>query len=122
MTTTTQDGAELASELLRRLGETVGEQAKVSAVFGDPVERDGITVIPVARVRSAFGGGGGTGPEAGEASGAGGGGGTSVSPIGYIEVYDGAARFKRILGPADLLALFAGAALATLAIRRLLAG
>ncbi|MFN8186227.1 MAG: spore germination protein GerW family protein [Gaiellales bacterium] len=122
MTTMTQDGAELASELLRRLGQTVGDQAKVSAVFGDPVERDGITVIPVARARSVFGGGGGAGPRAGEASGAGGGGGVAVSPIGYIEVRAGTARFRRILGPSDVLTMFAGAALATLAIRRLLAG
>jgi len=120
--TTTQDGTALADELLRRIGETVGDHATVSTIFGDPVEREGITVIPVARARFGFGGGGGAGAGAGEGSGGGGGGGVSVTPVGYIEVRDGTARFKRILGPSDLLALFAGASLAALAVRRLLAG
>lgn len=120
MTTTTQDGAAIADELLRRIGETVGDQARVSAVFGDSVERDGITIIPVARARFAFGGGGGTGANTGDGSGAGGGGGAVVSPVGYIEVHDGSARFKRIPSPTDLLALVAAVSLATLAARRLL--
>lgn len=120
MTTTTQDGAAIADELLRRIGETVGDQARVSAVFGDSVERDGITIIPVARARFAFGGGGGTGANTGDGSGAGGGGGAVVSPVGYIEVHDGSARFKRIPSPTDLLALVAAVSLATLAARRVL--
>src|SRR5260221_14178155 len=32
---------------LERLANRVGINSKVSTVFGDPVERDGITVIPV---------------------------------------------------------------------------
>lgn len=120
MTTTTQDGAAIADELLRRIGETIGDQARVSAVFGDSVERDGITIIPVARARFAFGGGGGTGANTGDGSGAGGGGGAVVSPVGYIEVHDGSARFKRIPSPTDLLALVAAVSLATLAARRVL--
>ena len=44
-----------------------------------------------------------------------------MSPVGYIEVRDGNARFKRISSPVDLLALVATAALAALAVRRLLA-
>jgi hypothetical protein len=67
--------------------------------------------------------GGGAGARAGEeCSGGGGGGGVFVSPVGYIEVRDGAAQFKRIASPADLLAVVATAALATLAVKRLLAG
>jgi uncharacterized spore protein YtfJ len=31
----------------------------VKRVFGEPIERDGVTVIPVANVMGAFGGGGG---------------------------------------------------------------
>src|SRR5438067_11422982 len=38
-----QDGSELADALLKRIGETVGDRAKVSTVFGEPVEREGIT-------------------------------------------------------------------------------
>jgi GAF domain-containing protein len=45
-----------------------------------------------------------------------------VSPVGYIEVHDGTADFKRISSPVDLLALVAAAAVAALALKRLLAG
>ena len=72
----------------------------MSTVFGDPVEREGITVIPVAKARFGFGGGGGAGGREGEeGSGGGGGGGALVNPVGYIELHDGAARFKRISSP-----------------------
>ena len=45
-----QSGTTLADELLQRIGQTVGDKANVSTVFGDPVERAGITVIPVIPV------------------------------------------------------------------------
>ena len=120
-TTTTQDGAALADELLQRIGQTVGDRAQVSTVFGEPVQREGITVIPVAKARFVFGGGGGAGAREGEGSGAGGGGGAFVTPVGYIEVRDDSVQFKRISSPADVLALVAAASLAALAVRRLLA-
>jgi uncharacterized spore protein YtfJ len=123
VTMETQEQTALADELLKRIGQTVGDKAKVSTVFGDPVEREGITVIPVAKARFGFGGGGGAGGREGEeGSGGGGGGGAVVSPVGYIELLDGTARFKRIFSPTDLLPLVAAAALTALAIRRLLAG
>lgn len=46
----------------------------VKQVFVDPYEKDGATLVPVARVRGGAGGGGGEGPP-GEGKGAGGGGG-----------------------------------------------
>src|SRR5260370_37784738 len=46
---------------LERLANRVGINSKVSTVFGDPVERDGITVIPVDKVSWGFGGGAGSG-------------------------------------------------------------
>jgi uncharacterized spore protein YtfJ len=122
MGTETQERSQLVDELLERIGQTVGERAKVSTVFGEPVEREGITVIPVAKARFGFGGGGGAGGREGEeGSGGGGGGGVSVSPVGYIEVRAGTAAFRRISNPADLLALVAAASLGALALKRLLA-
>jgi hypothetical protein len=50
----------------------------------------------------------------------GGGGGVAVGPIGYIEVRDRGAEFKRISSPTDTLALVAAASLAALTIKRLL--
>jgi len=113
--------SQLVNELLERIGETVGARAQVSAVFGEPVQRDGLTVIPVAKARFGFGGGGGSGSREGdEGSGGGGGGGAAVSPIGYIEVRDGSAAFKRISTPTDLLALVTAASIAALTVKRLL--
>jgi uncharacterized spore protein YtfJ len=116
-------GAQLVDELLERVGRTVGEKAQVSTVFGDPVEREGITVIPVAKARFGFGGGGGGGgPKGEEGAGGGGGGGGAVTPVGYIEVRAGTAAFRRISNPTDLVAVAVAASLAVLTLRRLLAG
>ena len=111
----------IVDELLERIGQTVGQRAQVSAVFGEPVEREGLTVIPVAKARFGFGGGGGSGgPPGKEGSGGGGGGGAAVTPIGFIEVRAGTAAFRRITTPADWLALVAAGSLAVLGLRRLL--
>ena len=121
MTTETRNGSALAETLVQRIGQTVGERAQAATVFGQPVEREGITVIPVAKARFGFGGGGGGGTRAGaDGSGGGGGGGALVSPVGYIEIHDGAARFRRITRPTDLVPLVLAASLAALALKRLL--
>jgi uncharacterized spore protein YtfJ len=79
-------------------------------------------VIPVAKARFGFGGGGGSGArgERDEGSGGGGGGGAVVSPVGYIEVRDDSAEFKRILTRTDVVALAAAASVAAFALKRLL--
>jgi uncharacterized spore protein YtfJ len=53
----------------------------VKRVFGEPYEKDGVTVIPVARVQGGAGGGGGEGPE-GQGKGSGSGFGMSARPVG----------------------------------------
>lgn len=45
---------------LNQLMQQVRDQVTVSRVFGDPIERDGVTVVPVARVMGGGGGGQGT--------------------------------------------------------------
>jgi len=115
-----QERSQLVNELLERIGETVGRRAQASTVFGEPVEREGVTVVPVAKARFGFGGGGGSGArEEGEGAGGGGGGGVYVSPIGYIEVRDRSSEFKRISTPADLVALVTAASIALFALKRL---
>jgi uncharacterized spore protein YtfJ len=121
MAVNAQERAQLVNELLERIGQTVGQRAQVSTIFGEPVEREGVTVIPVAKARFGFGGGGGSGASGGdEGSGGGGGGGVAVSPVGYIEVRDRGAEFKQISTATDVLALVAAASLAALAVKRLL--
>ena len=107
-----------SSGLLERLVSQVGGHARVQAIFADPVERDGITVIPVARVRWGVGGGGGAAPEG---SGSGGGGGVAAEPVGYIEITSAGASFRpisRSFGPAAFLA----AAIAAAIVLRAVAG
>src|SRR5947208_13273952 len=97
MAAETSERAHLVNDLMERIGQTVGQRAQASAIFGEPVAREGVTVIPVAKARFGFGGGGGSGSHEGEeGSGGGGGGGAAVSPIGYIELRDEGAEFKRI--------------------------
>lgn len=81
---------------ISELADRIGSAAGAKAVFGDPVERDGVTVIPVAKVSWGFGGGGGG---EGKDEGHGGGGGASAGPQGFIEIEGGRARYRPIRNP-----------------------
>jgi uncharacterized spore protein YtfJ len=113
--------AAAGSGFVEQLAERVGGRAAVTAVFAEPVVADGITVIPVAKVRWGFGGGGGRGRgDEGEGEGSGGGGGVAASPLGYIAIEDGMATFRPIRDPAALLpVILAGAFGAWLVLRAL---
>ena len=52
-------------ELIQSISERVQTTASVKAVYGEPITAEGKTIIPVARVRYGFGGGGGTQDDAG---------------------------------------------------------
>jgi hypothetical protein len=113
-----------ADDIVSALAERVGARAGVGAIFGDPVEREGVTVIPVGRLRWAFGGGGGRGPGGegqgdGEGEGAGGGGGVTASPAGYIEIRDGTASYRPVGFPVSPGTLIAGALAVYLTLRGL---
>jgi len=97
-----------ADRFVDRLAERLGGQANAAVVYGTPVEREGVTVIPVAKVRWGFRGGVGRGAARAtdggpESSGAGGGGGVIASPLGYIELAGGRATFRRIADASALL-------------------
>jgi uncharacterized spore protein YtfJ len=134
-------------DFIERMAERVGSKASVRAVFGDPIERGGFTVIPVAKVRWGFGGGAGSGPvavgpgrpgtsalpnasdapsggpEATISSGTGGGGGVTADPIGWLELGPDGATFQPIASPvpspAFLLAAGATAALVLRSVAKL---
>ena len=101
-----------ADELIATLADRLGAHFGVSSVFGEPVQRDGVTVIPVANVRVGFGGGTGSDP-AKQQEGEGAGGGGSMTAAGYIELKDGRSRYVPIVRPERMVAL---ACLAMLAI------
>jgi uncharacterized spore protein YtfJ len=100
-----------ALSLLERLGQQLSTSATAQAVYGSPVERDGITVIPVARARYGFGGGGGGGTKEDETagSGLGAGAGVSLTPVGYIELREGRSRFRPIRSSVVPLVAVSGA-------------
>ena len=89
-------------EMVRRIG-TIQDEVGASVCFGTPVERDGHTIIPVARVSFGYGmgfGGGSGGKqesgafdamptEGGEGGGGGGGGGGSSTPVAIIDMAQG---------------------------------
>jgi uncharacterized spore protein YtfJ len=115
MTTETRPLAEpphrRTDDILTTLADRLGGRFTASTVFGAPVERDGVTVIPVATVRLGFGGGSG-GDRRSEQSGDGGGGGGSGTAAGYIEIRDGYSRFVPVVHPARMLAMLCATAVA----------
>jgi uncharacterized spore protein YtfJ len=96
---------------IERLAEKLGTTASAACIYGTPVERDGLTVIPVARVM--YGLGGGSGHKDGE-EGSGMGGGVMAKPVGYIEMKGGEARFCPIRNPLMTWSLIAGGGMLSL--------
>lgn len=106
-----------SDQLLELLADRLGARFAASTVYGSPVERDGITVVPVAVARIGVGAGSGT-DSSKDQEGEGGGGGGMVAPVGYIELKDGHSRFVPVVHPARMAALVLLAALGALAILR----
>ncbi len=102
--------------LTERLAEKMGAIIQATTVFAPPVERDGRTVIPVARAAWGFGAGGSHSLRQGQGSG--GGGGAQVSPIGYIEISSDGARFRHIYDARTILALSLGGGVLALLLLR----
>lgn len=73
----------------------------VSTVYGPPVEQDGVTVIPAARV--AGGGGAGTGQEDGGPEGEGGGFGLMAKPAGAYVIDQGKVSWQPAIDPARIV-------------------
>ena len=88
----------------------------VEKVFGDPVTRDDVTVVPVARVIVGGGGGGGHDESLGQ-DGAGGGFGVLARPAGAFVIKDGAVRWQPVYDW-ERIALVAGLGLLVWARRR----
>lgn len=115
---TVSDIPDQARSVIQELADHLERTGRAKAVFGDPVERNGVTVIPVARACWGLGGGEGKRPtDQGNEQGHGGGGCVHASPIGFIEIREGQARFQRIADPFTILAATAGVAIAGLGLR-----
>jgi uncharacterized spore protein YtfJ len=84
----------------------------VKRVYGDPVQSDGVTLVPAAAVRGGAGGGGEGGPEGG----GGGGFGVVARPVGAYVIRDGNVTWRPAVDLNRLLLL--GAAVAYLIAKR----
>jgi uncharacterized spore protein YtfJ len=82
--------------LLSGLADRFGASAGAQAVFGEPIDHEGRTVIPVAQ--ALWGGGAGSGAS-GADEGRGGGGGAATRPVGYIEITGLGTQFVPIQRP-----------------------
>ncbi len=70
----------------------------VKRVYGEPIERDGVTIIPAANVGGGGGGGAGGGEAGGQrGSGHGGGFGVSAKPAGAFVIREGRVRWEPAL-------------------------
>ncbi|MDZ7689266.1 MAG: spore germination protein GerW family protein [Halobacteriales archaeon] len=83
-------------EKLSSIVDKIRENANAETVYGEPIEREGKTVVPVAKI--AYGFGGGYGSEARDESQNGGegggiGGGVKATPAGVVEITDYETRF-----------------------------
>jgi uncharacterized spore protein YtfJ len=81
-----------STALIQTLRDTFANYSGVKTLFGDPVEAQGKTVIPVAEVAYGFGAGSGSRSDE-QASGGGGGGGLRAAPIGVVEITPQTTRF-----------------------------
>lgn len=87
------------AEMLDLLADNLGHIATSEVVVGEPIELDGVTIVPLSRVGVGIGAGGGegegefhnhgkvkgkTGPGSGKGLGGGTGGGAKVRPVGLI--------------------------------------
>ncbi len=71
----------------------VRDAITVKRVYGEPYERDGVVVIPAAKVSGAGGGGGGVGPQPGQ-EGSGLGFGLEARPVGAYVIENGSVRWE----------------------------
>lgn len=80
---------------LEELARLLGANVQASVVFADPIQRDGITVVPVARAAWGVGRGG---SRDGRTPGPNMGGGVTIRPIGYLEIRNERVSFQSITG------------------------
>ena len=85
----------IAQNVIKQLAEDLKLFAKAETIFGEPIEIQGNTVIPVCKMSIGYGGGGGEGEGVdpkkgkGKGSGAGAGGGVKIEPTALIIAREG---------------------------------
>ncbi|MEL6549023.1 MAG: spore germination protein GerW family protein [Pseudomonadota bacterium] len=93
--------------LLKGTVEELNRLLNAENVLGDPIEKDGATVIPIVSYGFGFGAGGTAGAKTGNGAGTGGGGG--IKPLGAIIIDQEGARVESVQGAMTTLAEVLGA-------------
>lgn len=108
-----QESPEQGENLVTQILDRVKNTARVEVVYGEAREINGRTIIPVAVVGYAFGGGSGPAVNPFEdgtietvGSGGGGGGAVRVQPVGVLEVTEDETRFMPILDWTRIITTF----------------
>jgi uncharacterized spore protein YtfJ len=92
--TENQRGRGVAERVIQRLRQMM----TIDKVYGTPIEKGGMTLIPVASIRIGGGGGGGGGSDDhASGSGEGAGFGAVARPVGVYVIEDGNIRWKPAL-------------------------
>jgi uncharacterized spore protein YtfJ len=89
-------GTHNGTSVLDTVREVV-DSTTTGKVFGSPINREGITVLPVAKVSGGGGGGGGGTEGKTEGSGNGGGVGVSAKALGVFVIKDGKVDWRPAL-------------------------
>ena len=85
----------IVQEVLKQLAEDLKRFAKTETIFGEPIEVQGNTIIPVCKMSIGYGGGGGEGvgdnekKAGGKGSGVGAGAGAKLEPAALIIAREG---------------------------------
>lgn len=103
---------ENVERLLKATVEELDKLLNARNVLGDPIEKDGATIIPIVSFGFAFGAGGGSGgkPDTGEGTGGGTGGGGGIKPLGAIIIDKDGARVEGVHGAMSEVAKVLGEA------------
>jgi len=98
------------------IGDLIGKFVSARTVYTEPVEKDGVTVVPGALV---IGGGGfGTGHRKDGDTGEGGGFGVVAVPVGAYVIKDGDVRWRPAIDVSTIIAAAVGTALVIFIRRR----
>jgi uncharacterized spore protein YtfJ len=82
--------------LIQKLTDSIQATLDNKLIFLEKIEKNGVIIIPVAKISYGFGGGDGFNHHA---KGQGGGAGFVAKPIGYIEIKNHESRFVSITSP-----------------------
>jgi uncharacterized spore protein YtfJ len=94
----------VVQDVLKQMAEDVKRFTKTETIFGEPIEVQGNTIIPICKVAIGYGGGGGEGEgpaelkRSGKGAGAGAGAGLKIEPAAVIVAKEGKISIVQIGG------------------------